>query len=312
MIKKSSFKILFLITEIVLLSTLVLFFYLNTKITVPSVVFIPKGSINKIVTHLNKKGLDINRFDSFILRIFGFPQSGYIDVKKTKMTKGEFLYTITHAKTAFKTFSLIPGQTTYIMLKNSVKKFHYDFDKLQKYYNQYALYQDGIFFAQTYKIPLGFNEKRFVKFLINKSMKIHKKLSNAYFGKFDKKKWFRIITIASIIQKESANKKEMPIISSVIYNRLKKGMKLQMDGALNYGKYSNQKVTPLRIKYDKSQFNTYKHKGLPSYPVCIVGFDAIDAAINPKKTNYLYFVRGKGGTHLFSTTYQEHLKNIKL
>ncbi len=80
------------------------------------------------------------------------------------------------------------------------------------------------------------------------------------FGEFDLNKWKKYIIIASIIQKESANKKEMPIISSVIVNRLKKDMKLQMDGTLNYGLNSHKKVTPNMIRNDTSTYNTYKTK----------------------------------------------------
>lgn len=138
-----------------------------------------------------------------------------------------------------------------------------------------------------------------------------KKLSMKIFGEYNQKKWFRFVTIASVIQKESASIDEMPIVSSVIYNRLKNGMKLQMDGTLNYGKYSHIKITSKRIKTDKSRYNTYLYTGLPEYPVCNVSFDAIKAAIFPAKTNYLYFMKSKNGTHDFTSNYSTHLNNIK-
>ena len=103
----------------------------------------------------------------------------------------------------------------------------------------------------------------------------------------------------------------MPIVSSVIYNRLKKGMRLQMDGTLNYGKYSHIKVTPERIKNDTSRFNTYKYKGLPHSPIGAVSFDAIIAAIKPAKTNYLYFMKNAQGVHDFTDSYKTHRKNIR-
>ena len=83
-----------------------------------------------------------------------------------------------------------------------------------------------------------------------------KDLSIKLFGKYDEKKWFRYVAIASVIQKESANTEEMPLVSSVVYNRIKKGMRLQMDGTLNYGKFSHTRVTPKRIREDKSVYNT--------------------------------------------------------
>jgi UPF0755 protein len=103
----------------------------------------------------------------------------------------------------------------------------------------------------------------------------------------------------------------MPIVASVIYNRLKKGMKLQMDGALNYGRYSHTKITAKRLRSDTSRYNTYKYKGLPPYPVCNVSFDAIKAAIFPAKTSYLYFVKLRNGKHSFSRRYSSHIRKVK-
>jgi UPF0755 protein len=103
----------------------------------------------------------------------------------------------------------------------------------------------------------------------------------------------------------------MPLVSSVIHNRIEKGMLLQMDGTLNYGKYSHVKVTSKRIKEDSSVFNTYKNKGVPSIPVCNVSFDAIRAAVFPAKTSYLYFMKNKNNKHDFSSNYSTHLRNIK-
>jgi UPF0755 protein len=136
-------------------------------------------------------------------------------------------------------------------------------------------------------------------------------LSKKIFGVYNEEKWFRYVTIASIIQKESANNEEMPIVSSVIYNRLKKGMKLQMDGTLNYGKYSHIRITAKRIREDNSTYNTYIHSGIPAAPVCNVSREAIMAAIFPAKTDYLYFMKSKKGTHDFACNYSTHLRNIK-
>ena len=158
---------------------------------------------------------------------------------------------------------------------------------------------------------MGIGEKHLIVYLLNYAYKKHRQMSMKIFRTYNPKSWYKYLIVASIIQKEAANKEEMPIISSVIYNRLKKRMKLQMDGTLNYGKYSHIKVTPKRIKEDNSRYNTYKYKGLPPNPVCSVSKDAIIAAIFPKKTNYLYFVKGKNKKHLFSTTYKKHIENIK-
>jgi UPF0755 protein len=103
----------------------------------------------------------------------------------------------------------------------------------------------------------------------------------------------------------------MALISSVIHNRLKKNMMLQLDATLNYGKYSHQIVTPSRIKSDKSHYNTYLHKGLPPHPIGSATKEAIIAAIKPADTNYLYFMLNPKGKHDFSATYSMHLANIR-
>ena len=136
-------------------------------------------------------------------------------------------------------------------------------------------------------------------------------MAQKYLGSYKVHIWNRILTIASIIQKETQDPKEMPLISSVIHNRLKKGMKLQLDATLNYGKYSHQIVTPERIQRDKSHYNTYRHKGLPPHPIGSATKEAILAALNPAQTEYLYFMLADKGTHNFAITYPEHLAHIR-
>lgn len=148
-------------------------------------------------------------------------------------------------------------------------------------------------------------------YLVNSSKKAHSELSNKIFGEYNEKKWFKILTVASIIQKEAASNDEMPLVASVIYNRLDKGMRLQMDGTLNYGIYSHETITPDRIKTDMSEFNTYLNDGLPPTPICSVSINAIKAAINPAKTEFLYFVLDKKTKkHKFSKTLTEHNENV--
>lgn len=248
--------------------------------------------------------------DKYLLYFIGPPQSGWLDIGKTDLSKGDFLYKLTVAKAALKDITIIPGETLYIIVKNLSKELNLKKEKLYEAYAKYAPFSDGVIIPETYKVPIGISEDHLMYYLVNNSLKLHKKLSKKILGRYDQKQWFKYITIASIIQKEAANSKEMPLISAVIYNRLKKNMPLQMDGALNYGEFSNRRVTPKRIREDNSSFNTYKNRGLPSYPVCSVSMQAIRAAIAPAKVDYLYFVRVGDGTHKFSKSYKEHLNNI--
>jgi UPF0755 protein len=276
------------------------------------VLFIPKGSTSSIVSYLNKSDIDSNRVDYYLLRYIGYPQSGWIDLQTTAMTKIDFLIKLTTSKAAIKKLTLIPGETNYFFLKQIASKFGLDYKKLFVYLNQYAYKLEGSIIADTYNFPLGISEKHIMYSLIQQSDDRYKKLSTKIFGNYNKSQWYRYVVIASIIQKESASIKEMPIVSSVIYNRLKKNMALQMDGTLNYGIYSHQKVTPKRIKTDTSIYNTYKFKGLPSQPICTVSIDAVKSAIFPAKTDYLYFMLHKSGDkHIFTNSYKRHRTNVR-
>lgn len=285
---------------------------MTLEVKTQRVIHIPKGSTTYIVSYLDKNNYDMNYIDKIVLRLLGKPQSGWIDLQSTDMTKMDFLYKLTTSKAALKKVTLIPGETYYFYLQKLSKTLNISTYKLFNAYAKYAYKKDGNIIADTYHLPMGINEEQLIKHLLKITDKKYKLLSEKIFGFYHKKNWYRYVTIASIIQKESASKQEMSFISSVILNRLKKGMKLQMDGALNYGKYSHTKITHNIIRTDKSQYNTYKHKGLPNDPVCAIEFESMRAAIFPSKTNYLYFVKSKDGTkHNFSSTYKDHIKHIK-
>jgi UPF0755 protein len=125
------------------------------------------------------------------------------------------------------------------------------------------------------------------------------------------KNLYDILIMASIVEKESPDKKEMPTIAGVFYNRLGIGMPLQSDATINYivGEGRAQ-ATAQDIEVD-SPYNTYKYVGLPPSPICNPGIDAIKAAIYPEKTDYYYFLTTQDGERktYFSKTYEEHLKN---
>ena len=299
------------IVDIVLITVLSFMYYLNKPIETSKVLYIPKGSINQIITQLQDKNYEVSKLDSLLLRIIGSPQSGWINIGDTKRTKGDFLYKLTTAKAALQNVTLIPGETTYIFLNQLSENLGLDRTKLQEEYDKQAKLREGMFVPNTYKLPVGITEKEIIRLLLTLSDSKMKEFSIKVFGNYNEMKWFHYVAIASVIQKESANTEEMPLVSSVIHNRISKGMKLQMDGTLNYGKYSHIKITPKRIREDKSEYNTYKHKGIPKTPVCNVSFDAIKAAIFPAKTDYLYFMKSKTGKHDFTRNYSTHLRNIK-
>ncbi len=125
----------------------------------------------------------------------------------------------------------------------------------------------------------------------------------------------KLLTLASIVEKEAGNNHEKPIIASVFLNRLKKGMKLQADPTVIYAitmgrKDLGRSLTKSDLNID-SPYNTYKVKGLPPTPIACPGLKSIQAVLNPATTNYLYFVVDGNGGHNFSSTLEEHNKFVK-
>ncbi len=312
MISKKSIQTFFIMCDVVLIIMLSLVFHLVKPIESSKVVFVPKGSVSYIISYLQANNFAIiKELDKYILFFIGKPQHGWINIETNRLSRGDFLYKLSHSKAAVETLTLIPGETTKIFLKNTAKQFNLNYNKMYKIFRRISPFKEGLFVPDSYDIPMGISENHLIYYLVNNSLKIQKEHSMKIFGEYNQKRWYKYIIIASIIQKESANNSEMPIVSSVIYNRLKKRMRLQMDGALNYGLFSHKKVTAKRIKEDKTKYNTYKFFGLPDAPVCNVNTDALLAAIFPKVTKYFYFVKNKKGVHSFSSTYSKHMEYIK-
>ncbi|MCH9741043.1 MAG: endolytic transglycosylase MltG [Epsilonproteobacteria bacterium] len=271
---------------------------------------LPRGSVTNTIKHLQKEGHELSMIDTYLLVAIGQPKSGELEIGQGVMNRIDFLHKLTSATEAFQVVTLIPGETRPIFLEDIAKLYQLDVKKLDGNYSKYSTYKEAGILPETYHVPKGIKEEKLISFLVKLSEEKYKSLATEHLKKYDKKEWLRYLTIASVIQKEAANNAEMPIVASVIYNRLKINMALQMDGTLNYGKYSHVKVTPSRIRTDKSGFNTYLNSGLPPYPVCSVSIEAIKAALNPAKTNYLYFMKNKNDVHDFTHSYDEHLKNI--
>lgn len=286
-------------------------FYLNLRVLTSGVIQLPRGSINTILAHLYSQKIDVNRLDSFVLRFLGKPQSGWIDLGETRMSKGDFLYKLTKAKSPLKEIKLIPGETITFFITQISQTLNISEKDLWKAYTDRTECEDGNIIPQTYKIPYGITPNELFAYLFAYSQKHYERIAKQYGYEFKSREWRQILSMASIIQKEAANKEEMPLISAVIYNRLKKGMPLQMDGSLNYGEFSHQKITPKRIKEDTTPFNTYRYKGIPPCPCGSFSQEALLSALSPAKVSYLYFVRNQNGVHNFSTNYREHQENFK-
>lgn len=164
---------------------------------------------------------------------------------------------------------------------------------------------EGYLFPDTYIFYRSEEPRSIIKRMINRlnSVLKHDRLYRIDTMSFTS---HQILTIASMIEREAVIEREKPLIASVIYNRLKKGMKLQIDATILYSLgYHKPRIYFKDLKVD-SPYNTYKHRGLPPGPIANPGYQSILAAIHPADTDYLYYVAdGKGG-HIFTDNFSEH------
>ena len=119
----------------------------------------------------------------------------------------------------------------------------------------------------------------------------------------------QLVTVASLIEKEAASPREKPLVASVIYNRLDRDMPLQIDATIQYALKGPKENLSLRDLKIDSPYNTYENKGLPPGPICSPSQESLEAALNPERTNYLYYVlKADGQGHFFTSDYQDFLR----
>ena len=175
--------------------------------------------------------------------------------------------------------------------------------------------KDGQIFPDTYRVAKGTSRLAFLELARKKMVSVEASLKRSV-RRLPKplKNWNEVITLASIVQKETPKMKEMPIVASVYLNRLNKGMRLQADPTVVYaltdglGDMQGQPLLRGHLKID-SPYNTYKNNGLPPAPIANVGQGAIAAVLKPADASFLFFVADGRGGHRFSRTYEEHQKN---
>ncbi|MEO1936904.1 MAG: endolytic transglycosylase MltG, partial [Myxococcales bacterium] len=121
----------------------------------------------------------------------------------------------------------------------------------------------------------------------------------------------QIVILASIVEKETAAAAERPIIASVFLNRLEQGMRLETDPTVIYGIPDfDGNLRKKHLKDRSNPYNTYRIAGLPPSAIASPGAEALRAVVAPDTTDFLYFVSRNEGTHVFSTTYREHVNAV--
>jgi len=170
---------------------------------------------------------------------------------------------------------------------------------------------EGCLFPDTYEVPKKYGAEKMVKAMLSNFNQIA--IENKFSDRAEEIGFSldEIIILASIIEKEAKFSDEKNKVSTVFHNRLKIGMKLQSCATIQYILGEPKEILDENDLKIDSPYNTYLYKGLPPGPICNPGLDSIKAALEPNEEDYLYFVLGENGRHIFSRTYQEHLMNKK-
>ena len=169
---------------------------------------------------------------------------------------------------------------------------------------------EGYLFPDTYFFPKNVSCKKIIFIMVEHFKQIftkqwHLKAQTMGFSIHE------IVTLASIIEKETGDSSERPLISSVFHNRLKKNMRLESDPTVIYGIKDFDGNIKRKHLTMKTPYNTYKIKGLPVGPIANPGAEALYSALNPAQTPYFFFVSKKENTHKFSETFKEHNKAVR-
>lgn len=174
-------------------------------------------------------------------------------------------------------------------------------------------YTEGVYFPDTYLIPTD-----------EEPLDVAKRLRARFEEKFapyakeavaQNIKWTTLIKLASIVQREAGGRSDMPLVAGILWNRLLKNMKLEVDATLQYARGDKGEGwwAPITVaeKQIDSPYNTYKNTGLPPHPISNPGITAIEATLNPASTTCLYYIHDGSGQIYCSDTFEGHKQNIE-
>ena len=292
----------------------IVFFIFNlwSPLKKPITVVVPRGiSVTGLTNYLVKnnviKSADLFQFS---VRLNG----GTIMAGEYDIPRGAGVWVvadmITHGKIATTTVT-IPEGYTIKQIKNlltATTSLSGDVECKDK--KPVCNLKDGDVFPDTYRVARGMSRLAVLDLARKKMLDVQKKLDT---GKYPTplKNWNEVLVLASIVQKETPLKNEMPVVAGVYLNRLNKRMRLQADPTVVYvitkgeGDMHGKPLLSGHLKTE-SPYNTYKNYGLPPAPIASVGIEAIRAVLKPTNTKFLFFVADGRGGHVFSKDFAEH------
>ncbi|MBX4200012.1 endolytic transglycosylase MltG [Candidatus Parcubacteria bacterium] len=199
----------------------------------------------------------------------------------------------------------IPEGLTVKEISNLFDKKFVFFD--HSYFERHS--PEGYLFPDTYFVGVNTTASSTSKFFQETFDKKIKPLESKILASGHTKS--DLVTMASILEAEAKTETDMKIVSGILWKRINLGMPLQVDATLGYIVYkASSELTQSDLELD-TPYNTYKYRGLPPTPIGNPGLVALDAAINPTSTSYLYFLSDKKGNMHYAKTHEEHVANIQ-
>ncbi len=228
------------------------------------------------------------------------------------------IYRLRSGKSTSVQVTLPEGLSLYRTLKRIERSNIHDFDTLYKTATDTALVRrltgfakpslEGFLYPETYRFDISSSPDSTMAMMTNH---FFRKLREAEIEITDKDEFYRILILASIIEKEAVHADEMPLISSVYWNRLKRGMRLESCPTVDYI-LERRGIRKARLSHTDTEimspYNTYINAGLPPTPICNPTVNAIRVALNPAKSNYFFFFADNNGRNVFSASYDEHVR----
>jgi UPF0755 protein len=169
---------------------------------------------------------------------------------------------------------------------------------------------EGYLFPDTYYLSRGLSEEAVIGLMLDRfEAAVDQSLRAAAAARG--LSLHELVTVASMVEREAQVPAERPVIAGVIYNRLARGMRLEIDATVLYALGRHKATVTLADLAVDSPYNTYRRTGLPPGPIANPGLAALEAAARPASVPYLYYVRRPDGRHHFSRTLAEHLDAVR-
>lgn len=242
----------------------------------------------------------------------------------TNMTPAEVMAVITSGKSVARSFTVSEGLSIF-EIAQLFERLGYGTEKeflsavrdpelIQTLLGARYESLEGYLFPETYMMTKFMDAKSLATAMVKRFLAVYAEVSPQ--SRISGLNRHQIVTLASIIEKETGAPHERGLISSVFHNRMRKNMRLQTDPTVIYGKAVDVtgrieiSITRQDLR-TPTRYNTYTISGLPPGPIANPGREALLAAVNPEISPYLFFVSQNDGTHIFTETYQDHATAVK-